>query len=323
MKARSASDFAKIFVDRLQSEPMRAVRLDISEDELEAVQNAYGSFIHDEKFSGKEEPGWVQKAFEKSERLVDKPDLIPADLTDNTSSKPAIEPKQVADNTSLKSDLAPDDETDDMSISQLLQALPMPRLYVADHPDPLLRSQGKKRAAFFGICYPWPEPREIIKPPRGTEPRKARQWATKEAIKLQRMKGLEYHVAPDLSPFGWVCNIWLGEDWIATRYAAYYPTELARLLDIQKIEIQILRDESKLLEDRTVAGIKSFNRQTERRALLTEKRQKMWAAWQDWIDINHLADKSKSFGFLQRLAAKKFSTSLKTIKRRTIKTWTT
>lgn len=109
----------------------------------------------------------------------------------------------------------------------------------SQHANPALRHQGLMRVAFFGPGYRWPEPVTVIRhewPEAKTEKAAVKRGiATRMRLeKLQREYGSDYHIEWIFHQF--LFRVWRGEDWLAVNTAAFYPAEVALLLQANVTE---------------------------------------------------------------------------------------
>lgn len=113
--------------------------------------------------------------------------------------------------------------------------IPMVSGSISEHADPILRSRGFWRAAFFAEDFQRRSPIERVNLRlRGKDRRARRVEAHKKAEALQAKWGPEYHVALLFLPLRDAphgrCIVWRGEDWLANAHEAFYPAEVAKFL---------------------------------------------------------------------------------------------
>lgn len=149
---------------------------------------------------------------------------------------------------------------------------------ISEHADPILRADGRWRAAFFGPDCQRPAPVEKVPLRlRGKDRHSRRIEANTKRDALQRKHGPDFHV--ELVPLPWQnaphgrCEIWRGEDWLAKAHAAFYPAEIARYLSANISQVRIL----KMLP--SIHGRKSRGRPKEQRtfAAVCEDKRGRWS----------------------------------------------
>ncbi len=201
------------------------------------------------------------------------------------------------------------------------------RYYSSHHIDPKCIALRKERVGFFPPTYPWPKPTEV-RPIlwRGGNIKKKRSNAFKQVESLRKKYGPNFHVevygtSRNDIPLDNKCviRVWKGEDWLAARYAMFYPAEIAKYLGEQNFGFIQMEHAIRELERPARAGVKMFKAQAQRRAIKSQQCHKAWDEYQSWIEMMRMPGPHGIWSLkkAQKEAAKHFKVHPRTIRRHT------